>query len=60
MTSDAAAGDLRGALWHIYSEIFVGFGLKNPLYVPGTPIKSSAFAAEIDKFVTSLPAFTAK
>lgn len=60
ITSDAAAGDLRAALWHIYSELFVGYALKNPLYVTGTPIKSAMFAEQVDAFMKALPAFTAK
>ena len=35
LTSDASAGDLRGALWHLYAELFVGYALKNPLYRVG-------------------------
>ena len=58
LTSDASAGDLRGALWHLYSEIFVGYALKNPLYRVGSRIESAAFAAETDAFLRSLAAFS--
>ena len=57
LTADAAAGDLRGALWHIYSELFVGHALKNPLYRVGSKIEGAGFAAETDAFVRSLAAF---
>jgi hypothetical protein len=60
LTSDAAAGDLRPALWTVYAEIFTNFALKNPLYVPGTPITNVGFVAAIDGFARSLPAFTAR
>lgn len=60
MTCDAAAGDLRPALWTIYSEIFANFALKNPLYVPGTPITNVGFVAAVDGFVRGLPAFNAR
>jgi hypothetical protein len=60
LTSDAAAGDLRPALWTLYSEIYTNFAMKNPLYVPGTPISNVGFVAAVDGFIRSLPAFTAK
>lgn len=60
LTADAAAGDLRGALWHLYAELFVGFALKNPLYRPGARIDSAGFASEVDAFLRSLAAFASK
>ena len=60
MTSDAAAGDLRPALWYIYETLLVGYAFKNPMYTPGTQIDSVAFSAEMDRFVRSLPAFAAR
>jgi hypothetical protein len=60
VTADAAAGDLRPALWTVYSEIFANFALKNPLYVPGTTITNVGFVAAVDGFVRGLPAFVAK
>jgi hypothetical protein len=60
LTSDAAAGDLRSVLWTLYSEIFMGFALKNPMYTPGSPIDCIGFGAEVDRFMRSLPAFTAR
>jgi hypothetical protein len=60
VTADAAAGDLRPALWTLYSEIFMGHALKNPMYVPGAPIENVGFAVEVDRFMRSLPAFAAR
>lgn len=60
LTSDAAAGDLRGVLWSLYEQLLVGYALKNPLYAPGTTITATAFVTEVDRYVRSLPAFTAK
>jgi hypothetical protein len=60
LTSDGTAPDMRGALWHIYSELFLGYALKNPLYKPGTPITCVGFVGEVDRFVRSLPAFPVK
>ena len=58
LTSDASAGDLRGALWHLYAELFVGYALKNPLYRVGAKIDCVGFAAETDAFLRSLAAFS--
>ncbi len=55
LLSDAAAGDLRGALWTIYADIFTPYALKNPMYAVGTPISNVGFAAQIDAFVKGLP-----
>jgi trafficking protein particle complex subunit 1 len=57
LTTDPGVGDLRGALWHLYSEIFVGYALKNPLYQPGTVIDCTGFVGTVDGFIRSLPAF---
>ena len=60
LTSDAAAGDLRPILWHIYEEHFLGYALRNPMYAPGTPIRCVGFSAEVDRYVRQLPNFAAK
>lgn len=60
LLADAAAGDLRAALWTIYADIFVPFALKNPMYAPGTVIDNVGFTAAVDGFVKSLPAFAAR
>ncbi len=60
ITCDAAAGDLRPALWTIYSEIFTGFALKNPMYAPGTPITNAGFISAVDGFVRGLPGYSVR
>jgi len=55
-TCDAAAGDLRPALWAFYEQLFTA-ALKNPAYVPGTPIDGVAFAQAADAFFRALPGF---
>lgn len=55
LLTDPGAADLRAPLWHLYSELFVGFGLRNPLYTPGTPITNAGFATEVERFLRSLP-----
>lgn len=46
-------GDLRESLRYIYN-IFVEYVVKNPLYVPGTPIKCELFNTNLDKYVKTL------
>lgn len=46
-------GDLRDTLRHIYN-IYVEYVVKNPLYVPGTPIKCELFNTNLDQYVKTL------
>lgn len=39
LVADPRSGDLRDAVRHIYSSIFVEYCVKNPLYVPGQPFR---------------------
>ncbi len=54
LTSDHASGDMRAALWTIYSDIFVPYALKNPLYTPGTPIANVGFAAAVEGYIKGM------
>jgi hypothetical protein len=56
LTSDHASGDMRAALWTIYSDIFVPYALKNPLYTPGTPIANVGFAAAVEGYIKGMGA----
>ncbi|CAI5952466.1 unnamed protein product, partial [Closterium sp. NIES-65] len=37
LVTDPKMSDLRDALKHIYTNIYVEYVIKNPLYVPGEP-----------------------
>ena len=58
LCADAGAGDLRGALWTLYSEIFTSYALKNPLYVPGTPIQNADFGKAVDGLIKGQAGFS--
>ena len=60
LTTDAAAGDMFNALRHIYSELFVGHALKNPMYTPGTPVSSTGFVRELDSYLRAHPGFAVR
>lgn len=57
LNTDPQSGDMRECLRHIYSNIFVEFASKNPLYAPGDPLDNEIFIQALDGYVRSLPAF---
>ena len=60
LAADPQAGDLRGPLWTLYADIFTCYALKNPMYVPGSPILNAGFASAVEGFVKGLPGFGQK
>ncbi|XP_020583896.1 trafficking protein particle complex subunit 1 [Phalaenopsis equestris] len=46
-------GDLRDALRYMYN-LYVEYVVKNPLYVPGSPIRCELFNMNIDQYVKTL------
>lgn len=60
LTADKEAGDLRPALWTLYSDVFTAWALRNPLYTPGSPIRCTGFINAVDGFVRGLPGFVAR
>ncbi|XP_020686240.1 trafficking protein particle complex subunit 1 isoform X1 [Dendrobium catenatum] len=46
-------GDLRDALRYMYN-LYVEYVVKNPLYVPGSPIKCELFNVNLDQYVKTL------
>lgn len=56
-SKDFGSVDIARHLREIYSEIYVEFVVKNPLYVRGSPIKSELFQSKLDAYVESLPCF---
>lgn len=55
--SDFGTVDVARHLREIYSEVYVEFVVKNPLYKKGTIIKSELFLSKLDAYVRSLPCF---
>eukprot|EP00250_Pteridium_aquilinum_P012346 c20671_g1_i1 orf=91-555(+) len=54
LVTDPGMGDLREALRHIYSNIYVEYVIKNPLYTPGEPFRCELFNAALDQYVKTL------
>ncbi|KAF8101023.1 hypothetical protein N665_0211s0012 [Sinapis alba] len=46
-------GDLRESLKYIYG-LYVEYVVKNPIYSPGSPIKSELFNTALDQYVRSI------
>jgi hypothetical protein len=54
MTTDLAVADMRENLRHIYSQIYVEFVTKNPMWRPGEPITNPLFEKNIERYVGAL------
>lgn len=59
LTTSKDFGDLDVVrhLGEIYSDIYVEYAMKNPLYRKGTPIKSDRFLSKLDTYVKAMPCF---
>jgi len=56
-SSDFGTVDVGKHLRDIYSDVYVEYALKNPLYRRGTEIKSQLFLTKLDTYVKSLSCF---
>lgn len=54
LVTDPKMGDLRDALNYIYSNIYVEYVVKNPLYTPGQPFRFELFNSVLDQYVRTL------
>lgn len=54
LVSDPRTGDLRDALRYIYTNIYVEYVVKNPLYAPGEPFACELFTTTLDAYVKSI------
>lgn len=56
-SNDFRSVNITKHLAEIYSEVYVEYVVKNPLYLRGTAIKSQMFSEKLDAYVKSLPCF---
>eukprot|EP00243_Klebsormidium_subtile_P002278 TRINITY_DN14470_c0_g1_i1.p1 TRINITY_DN14470_c0_g1~~TRINITY_DN14470_c0_g1_i1.p1 ORF type:complete len:155 (+),score=9.71 TRINITY_DN14470_c0_g1_i1:257-721(+) len=54
LVTDPRMGDLREALRNIYSNIYVEYVSKNPIYTPGQSFRCELFESTLDAYVKSL------
>ena len=59
MLTDHSVGRATDALRSIY-RLYVDAWLRSPLYVPGEPVSSAAFASGCDSIVRQLPFFASE
>ena len=57
LTTDPKAPNLLTELETIYSDLYVEYVTKNPLYVVGSAIDILLFQQNVDRFIKSHPAF---
>eukprot|EP01112_Ceratiomyxa_fruticulosa_P012539 TRINITY_DN3473_c0_g2_i1.p1 TRINITY_DN3473_c0_g2~~TRINITY_DN3473_c0_g2_i1.p1 ORF type:complete len:143 (-),score=22.99 TRINITY_DN3473_c0_g2_i1:89-517(-) len=55
--TDPHTPDLREELKKMYSQIFVEYVIKNPLYKLGTIVKCELFIQSLARFIRALPSF---
>lgn len=54
LNTDTSVGNIQDVLRHIYARIFVEYVVRNPLVIPGEPVKSELFTAKLDDYVQNL------
>ena len=54
LLTDLSATDMREALRHVYSQIYVECLTKNPLFTPGEPISCPLFTQTLERYMNSL------
>ncbi len=57
LNTDSSVGSLSDELWHLYSNLYVDYVIKNPLILAGEEIKSQIFITKLDSYVQTLPFF---
>ncbi|GAU31904.1 hypothetical protein TSUD_270890 [Trifolium subterraneum] len=53
LVTHSRTGDLRESLKYIYN-LYVEYVVKNPLYTPGSPIRSELFNTTLDQYVRGI------
>ena len=54
LTTDRDGTDMREALRHIYSQIYVEYLTKNPLWHPGESISCALFTQNVERYISTL------
>lgn len=54
MNTDMSVDNIQDVLRNIYARIFVEYVVRNPVALPGQPVKSELFIAKLDEYVQNL------
>eukprot|EP00743_Colponemidia_sp_Colp-15_P006321 GILK01006800.1.p1 GENE.GILK01006800.1~~GILK01006800.1.p1 ORF type:complete len:139 (-),score=6.21 GILK01006800.1:214-630(-) len=57
LNTDPSVGDLKEDLRHLYSNVYVEYVSKNPLYSPNEPITCPAFSTNLRNYLMGLPCY---
>lgn len=58
LNTDPTVEDMRTHLQYIYSDLFVPYVIRNPLYTLNTPVNVPTFGAMLDQYVSKLHCFS--
>ncbi|XP_073820481.1 blocked early in transport 5 [Musca autumnalis] len=57
LNTDTNATNVKELLQQIYSKIWVEYVVRDPLWIPGTPVTSELFQSKLDEFIKQSPIF---
>lgn len=60
LNTDTTAASVKEFLQQYYAKVWVEYVVKNPLWIPGTPITSDLFKQKSDQYIRQSPFFMAK
>lgn len=60
LNTDVAAASVKEFLQQYYAKVWVEYVVKNPLWIPGTPVSSDLFKQKSDQYIRQSPMFGAK
>ncbi|KAL0032098.1 hypothetical protein WJX77_004962 [Trebouxia sp. C0004] len=52
--TDQTVGNLQDCLAYIYSNLYVEYVMKNPLYEPGQPFSYELFSNNLNRYIRSI------
>lgn len=60
LNTDTSSTGVKETLQQLYAKVFVEYAVRNPLWVPGTPITSDLFKVKLDDFIKNCPIYGLK
>lgn len=57
LNTDVNASNVKELLQQIYSKVWVEYVVRDPLWMPGTPVTSELFQTKLDELIRQSPLF---
>ncbi|TMW42675.1 hypothetical protein DOY81_012250, partial [Sarcophaga bullata] len=57
LNTDVNASNVKELLKQIYSKVWVEYVVRDPLWMPGTPVESELFQIKLDELIRQSPLF---